>query len=234
MPSPTSPTSAPARAARRRPGCGTRDALARPPRRRPAALAAIALLAACSARAPELLPAEEAPAQPARYRPDEVPRALAPSVARAHAAIRTFRERLLARQAAEIAALGPRRAIPVLHDAVPALAAAVSAQTGVEVGRTSRRPRAGADAPRSWATPFVAEAAGRRAADVPATVVDLGDRVAVLRPIAVTPACLGCHGGPDRVAPEVKAALDALYPADEATGLSEGDLAGFYWAEARK
>ena len=208
--------------------------MARPLTRRRAACAALALLAACATAPPAPLPAAKVPAAPARFRADEVPRALAPAVARAEAAIRTLRERLLARQAAELAAEGPRRAIAVFHEEFPALAAAVSAQTGVDVGRTSARPRAEGDLPRPWAAPLVAEASGRRAADVAPAIVDLGDRVAVLRPIAATSSCLGCHGAPERIAPEVKGAIDALYPGDAATGLAEGDLVGFFWAEARK
>ncbi len=38
--------------------------------------------------------------------------------------------------------------------------------------------------------------------------------------------CLGCHG--KSIDPEVKAKLDELYPEDQATGFSEGDLRGAF------
>lgn len=38
--------------------------------------------------------------------------------------------------------------------------------------------------------------------------------------------CLGCHG--KSIDPEVKARLDELYPEDQATGFSEGDLRGAF------
>ncbi|MGM0774574.1 MAG: c-type heme family protein, partial [Pseudomonadota bacterium] len=37
---------------------------------------------------------------------------------------------------------------------------------------------------------------------------------------------LGCHG--KSIDPEVKAKLDELYPEDQATGFSEGDLRGAF------
>lgn len=214
--------------------------MARPPprprsRRAPAlalALASCALagLPAC-APLPAAPSATPAPRPAARYRPADAPRELAPAVARAEAALRTFRERIAARQAAEIATVGLRRGVAALHEEAPALAAAVAAQTGVTVGRTGARPRG---RPAAWAGPLAAEVEGRKAADVPASVVDLGDRIGLLRPMAIQAGCLACHGGSERVAPDVKAALEALLPEGGATGLAEGDLAGFFWAEATK
>ncbi len=46
--------------------------------------------------------------------------------------------------------------------------------------------------------------------------------------------CLGCHG--KNIAPEVQAKLDELYPEDQATGFSEGDLRGAFvisWQQDR-
>lgn len=213
--------------------------MARSPRPTPLAPSALlAALAACAlaacAHPPEAPAPAPAPPPATHYHPEDVPRELLPAVTRADAAIRALRERLAAKVTGEVAASGPRRAIASLHDAVPALAAAISAQTGVEVGRTSGRPRTEAGAPRAWAAPLVADAQGRKAADVAPAVVDLGDRVGVLRPIAVQASCLACHGGPERVAPEVRAAIEATYPEDRAIGLAEGDLLGFFWAEAKK
>jgi hypothetical protein len=146
--------------------------------------------------------------------------------------VNALRERLAARLAAALAAHGPARAIPVCAREASSLADAVTQETGVEVGRAPARPRGDAGAP-SWARAHVKEAAPRRAADVAPVVLDLGDRVALLRPIAVVDACLVCHGGPGRIAPEVSAALTDE-DRSRLTGLAEGDIAGFFWAEARK
>jgi hypothetical protein len=133
-----------------------------------------------------------------------------------------------------MASSGVAGAMKVCRLEAHALAAAISAQTGVSVGMTGARLRGGATAPRAWIAPLIEEVHSRRAADVPAVAVDLGDRVGLLRPIALTSACLSCHGPAERVAPEVKAVADGRNASDGATGFSEGDLRGFFWAEAGK
>lgn len=194
----------------------------------------LALALGACLRAPASPPAaSSADALPSsRHRVEEAPRELQPALARAEAAIRTLRERLAARRAAELASAGVAGATKVCRTEAQAMAAAVSAQTGVAVGMTGARPRGGAPAPREWIAPLAAEVGAKRAADVHAVVVDLGDRVGVLRPIALKAACLSCHGPAERVAPEVKAAADG--PSDGANGFAEGDLRGYFWAEAAK
>ena len=48
----------------------------------------------------------------------------------------------------------------------------------------------------------------------------------VYRPIASTPACLACHGDPDKFRPGVKEALDRLYPHDKAVDYSAQEWRG--------
>ncbi|HEY6003286.1 MAG TPA: hypothetical protein VIV57_10470, partial [Anaeromyxobacter sp.] len=175
---------------------------------------------------PAALPA---PPPPARFRVEDSPRELQPALARAEAAVKTLREQIAARLAAEIASVGVARSMAVCRRDAPTLAAAVSAQTGVEVGRIPARLRPGAPPPRPWIGPLLEETSAKRAADVAPVVVDLGDRVGLLRPVPLAASCLGCHGAADRVLPEVKLASDG-----GPGGFSEGDLRGFYWAEAKK
>lgn len=196
--------------------------------------AALGLSLACAGPPAASPRPPRATAEPARFRLERAPRELGPAIARAEAALKALRDRLAARLAAEVSSAGPGNAIGVCRDEAPAIAAEVTAQTGVEVGRTGARLRSAANAPRPWAAPVVEGSRGLRAADVAPVVVDLGDRVGVLRPIVVTAACLACHGAPERIAPAVRAALAAAYPSDRARGLSEGELSGFFWAEARK
>jgi Protein of unknown function (DUF3365) len=190
----------------------------------------LALAAACAtapAPGPPGLPAPPPP--PARFRADDAPRELQPGLARAEAAVKTLRDQFGVRLAAELASSGVARSMAVCRRDGPALAAAVTAQTGVEVGRIPARPRAGASPPRPWIRPLLGETSARRAADVPAVVLDLGDRVGLLRPVPLASSCLACHGAAERVLPEVKLASDG-----GSAAFSEGDLRGFYWAEARK
>lgn len=114
----------------------------------------------------------------------------------------------------------------------PGLTAETARVQGVRVGRASHRLRNPVNTAPEWAEPFVAAGAGRKAASVEPTVVDLGDRVGVLRPIATAGVCLQCHGPDARLSPDVKTYLATAYPGDRAIGFEEADLRGFAWAEA--
>lgn len=194
-----------------------------------AALAALLLSAGC-AGAPAAGAAS--PVALATYEPAQVPPALAPALWRAEAATKALQQRLSRRLLEEMAD-GPS-AVQVCREEAPAIAADVSTMQGLSVGRTSHRLRNPANAPRPWAAPFVAAAAGRQAADVQAVAVDLGDRVGYLRPIGLAGGCLKCHGPAEGLSPGVKAALAASYPRDRATGFAEGELRGWFWAEVMK
>ncbi|HET9552630.1 MAG TPA: DUF3365 domain-containing protein, partial [Anaeromyxobacteraceae bacterium] len=128
----------------------------------------------------------------------------------------------------------PPAAVAVCAEEAPAIAAEVAAASGVAVGRTSDRLRSPANAPRPWVRPFLAEAAGRPAAEARPVLVDLGDRIGLLRPVGVGAPCLKCHAEPERLSPGVRDALTGRYQADAATGYAEGDFRGFFWAEAAK
>jgi hypothetical protein len=65
-------------------------------------------------------------------------------------------------------------------------------------------------------------------------VVDLGDRVGVLRPIGTAEACTRCHGAEADVHRTIGGALAKSYPHDRATGFAPGDLRGWMWAEVPK
>jgi len=201
--------------------------------RRTVILAALAALGspACAGAPPA--PAGAAPA-PARYRLTATPPSLQPAVDRADQAIGEVQKRLSRRLLEEMARGGASAAIIVCRDEAQPIAAAVAEDTGVAVGRTTDRLRNPKNAPRPWVKPFLDAAAGRKAAEVDAVVVDLGDRVGLLRPIPVKSTCLPCHGKAGEVSGPVRATLAAAYPADRSIGYSDGDLRGFFWAEAKR
>jgi hypothetical protein len=165
---------------------------------------------------------------------EEVPASLAPFVARANAAADVLRDRLYGRLNEVLVEKGAATAVDVCSTDAPRLAKEVAEAHHAEMGRTSHKVRNPANAPRAWAAPFVKAAAGKKGAEVKPVVVDLGDRVGLLRPIAVTPACSRCHGPVEGIDPAVRAATVARYPQDQATGFSPGDLRGFIWVEVRK
>lgn len=157
--------------------------------------------------------------------------AFAPALKRADEASAALQQRLQGRLAKAMAEQGPAAAVSVCRDDAPRLAAEVGAAQGVRLGRTSDRLRSGGNSAPEWAAAAVRAAAGRKAAEVKPQVFDLGERLGVLKPIAVAPACTRCHGKPDVLAPGVAAALGAAYPSDRATGYEAGDHRGFFWVE---
>ncbi|HTP53334.1 MAG TPA: DUF3365 domain-containing protein [Anaeromyxobacteraceae bacterium] len=171
---------------------------------------------------------------PAAFAPDAAPPALAAPIQRAEIAVKHLQQRLQAALAEALRAGGPGAAVVVCRDKAPALAGQVAREEGVSVGRTSARRRNPGNAPPPWASVTVAAADGKRAEDVRPVAFDLGDRVGLLRPIAVGAPCLACHGPRATLAPEVRDVLAKAYPADRAVDYATGDLRGFFWAEARK
>lgn len=191
------------------------------------ALAAAPLLAACAGA-----PAAPGPsAAPGGFDPQRAPPSLAPLVSRASDAVDRL-QRGLSRRLMEELSDAPN-AVLVCRDEAPAIAAE-AAGAGVTLGRTSHRLRSPANAPRAWIRPALAAAAGRPASEVGALAYDLGDRIGYLRPIAVGPPCLKCHGPAEALSPGVRAAVRGAYPSDQATGFEAGDFRGFFWAEVSK
>jgi len=159
---------------------------------------------------------------------------LKPAVEKADKVFAELRQALLTRLTAELTQGGALTALSACHDAAPEITRRVLITEGIEVGRTSHRLRNIHNRPPEWAADHVADAAGRPAADVQPLIVDLGDRVGVLRPIPTLAMCTTCHGPDDRISPDIQETLTALYPDDRATGFSEGDLRGWMWAEVPK
>ena len=72
------------------------------------------------------------------------------------------------------------------------LAQRLARYDGVAAGRTSDRLRNPTNAPPPWAAALVRAHAGERARDVDGFVVELGDKIGLLRPISHQPMCRGC------------------------------------------
>ncbi len=166
------------------------------------------------------------------YPPGQAPARLAPGVQAADAAMRDLQQRLSARLQEELKKGGPAQALSVCRDEAQALTAETARAQGIRVGRSSHRLRNPGNAAPLWAEKWVQAGDSKKAAMAEAVVVDLGDRVGVLRPLPTAAVCTQCHGAAERLSAEVKALLEAAYPQDRATGFEEGDLRGFIWAEA--
>jgi hypothetical protein len=126
---------------------------------------------------------------------------------------------------------GPSFAMKSCHIDVVGVTQRIGRAEGIKAGRTSDRLRNPANAPKPWAAPLVAASAGRKVKDVDGYVVDLGDRIGLLRPIAHRPLCASCHGRSDKLTPDIQRALRERYPADRAVGFAEGEIRGWFWVE---
>jgi len=126
-------------------------------------------------------------------------------------------------------------AIAACREIAPAVAGRISRERGwrvTRVGTRVRNPLLGT--PDAWEQGVLAAfaeraAAGESYADMThAEVVEEpgGRNFRFMRAIGVQPVCLGCHGDPARIPEDVRAMLDAHYPADRAVGYAAGDLRG--------
>ena len=121
---------------------------------------------------------------------------------------------------------GPAAAIDVCRVEAPKVAASVSEEYGLAIGRTAFRLRNAENAPPAWAASLVAAESADNS-----YVVDSDGALGVLLPIRLQNACLTCHGDPAKIPAEVKAKIEQSYPDDQATGFAQGDLRGYFWIE---
>jgi hypothetical protein len=154
--------------------------------------------------------------------------------AKAEQAMNELQQALLAKLKTTMESGGPAAAVEVCRTEARTIAETVARKQGIELGRTSHRVRNPANAPRPWARAIVEGSAGVKSAAERIRVVDLGERVGVLRPIGTADMCIRCHGAEGDVRRSLGAALATAYPQDRATGFSPGDLRGWMWAEVPK
>ena len=186
--------------------------------------AALVLGAAAGAQPTQPLPT---------YPVAQAPASFAPAVHQADMVIMKLQAALLSELLRRLDGVGPAEALDSCHLAAIPVAQSADRYDGVAVGRTSARLRNPANAPREWASPMVQRYADNPKAKVDGFVVDLGDRVGVLRPIREQPICQSCHGPEGTLGPGVRELLARRYPLDQAVGFHEGEIRGWFWAEVR-
>ena len=174
------------------------------------------------------------PGEAPSYRLGEAPAGLTAGVVAADAAIADLQRRLSTRLREEMQRGGPARAIAVCRDEAPALAAATGRDRGLRIGRTSHRLRNAANAPPPWAKRFVVAAAGKKAVAASPSRWTWATASASCAHSRPAPCARSATALADRLAPEAKALLGVAYPHDRAVGFEEGDLRGWFWAEASK
>lgn len=122
---------------------------------------------------------------------------------------------------------GPVAAIAVCNQEAPKIAATVSEEHNVQIGRIGVRLRNPKNAAPQWAEEWVAAKT-----DTPKFLTLADGKQAALLPIKLQATCLMCHGPKEQIAAEVLSELAKLYPEDQATGFHEGELRGWFWIVA--
>jgi hypothetical protein len=126
---------------------------------------------------------------------------------------------------------GPVHAIEICADAAPTIAKQISEESGWLVKRVSLKARNYYSAiPDAWETAvlkqFETRLAGGEAISTMCFSEKTGDAFRFMKPQAVEPVCLNCHG--QELSDEVSAALGKHYPDDSATGYTLGQIRGAF------
>ena len=157
-----------------------------------------------------------------------------PAIQRGDLVIITLQSAIMGELRDALAEGGPEHALQSCHLDAAGVALRIQQREGVRAGRTSARLRDPRNAPPVWAADIVARHSDSRFRDLDGFVVDLGNRVGLLRPMVEQPMCAACHGPADRIAPSLKTAIAARYPADRALEFRDGDVRGWFWVELPK
>ena len=130
---------------------------------------------------------------------------------------------------------GPTAGVRVCEGAAGPIGKTVSEERGLEIGRTSARPRNPENAPDTWESEvldlFVERGAAGETHDTMeawmiATREDGSRQLRYMKAIGISPLCTRCHG--EKIDAEVLSVVQELYPDDQATGYRPGDLRGAF------
>jgi hypothetical protein len=142
------------------------------------------------------------------------------------AATNVLASELMGELTAAMDAGGPAEAIVVCGSKAPAIAAQVSEDYGLRIGRTSHRLRNPDNSAPDWAQAVIAEQVGE-----PTYLAGPGGEFGALLPIRLKAECQMCHGPQDQIDGDLLATIVEIYPEDQAVGFEEGDLRGWFWIE---
>lgn len=152
----------------------------------------------------------------------------------AREATREFMQTLKGHLSEAIKEGGPSQAINICSEVAPKIASRISREQGWQVGRTSLRLRNPINMPQLWEREVLAEFGERHRNGVEAKKLEHSDLIQIdgqgifryMKAIPTQDLCLQCHG--TNLHPTVKEELNRLYPHDQATGFSKGDIRGAF------
>lgn len=154
------------------------------------------------------------------------------AIQKSKAAIKDYATTLKAALKKAMKAGGPMAAIPVCHTEAPQIAAEVGKKYGLEIHRTSLKPRA--TPPQPWEKAVLEQFEAEKKAGKPigkivwhqTVEIDGKPELRLMKAIPTNGICLTCHG--THVAPAVLEKIKSLYPHDQATGYKLGDIRGAF------
>lgn len=127
---------------------------------------------------------------------------------------------------------GPVAAISVCNEKAPEIAVQLSEEQNMNIGRTALRVRNPANTPDAWEQEqleaFVKRlASGESAENIESHATENG-MFRYMKAIPMQDMCTTCHGNEETIPNSVKERIASLYPDDQATGFSPGDLRGAF------
>lgn len=152
----------------------------------------------------------------------------------AKAAIKELATDLQSELKAAMQAGGPVAAIGVCNTRAMPITQKVASGQGLQLGRVSLKNRNSANKPNEWQAAVLEEferqkAEGKEIKDIAwseTVSVDGEQEFRLMKAIPTGKICLMCHG--TEISPQIKQVLADLYPMDQATGYSEGDIRGAF------
>lgn len=156
------------------------------------------------------------------------------AVTESRAIVGAFMAELKGELEAAIRTQGPVEAVSVCQRVAPALAARLSQESGGKVARTSLKLRNPANAPDAWERQVLERFEQMRQQGSDPMALEHSEVVSIdeqkvqryMKAIPTGSICLLCHG--QDIDPDVQEALKRLYPQDQATGFSPGDIRGAF------
>ncbi len=132
---------------------------------------------------------------------------------------------------------GPVAALQVCQVQAPGIAADLSTQNKLQVGRTALKVRNANNSPADWQADVLHDFEQRMAKGEPAKSLEFstvaktpnGTQFRYMKAIPTAPECLVCHGS--NLAEPLQRAITDLYPNDQAVGFKAGELRGAFVVE---
>lgn len=150
------------------------------------------------------------------------------------AAIKEFSGTLKGVLVASMKSSGPAEAINVCNKVAPGIASELSKKYGMEIARTSLKVRNADNAPDNWEKNVLNAFEERKSEGESVKTLTFSEVITdndsqemrMMKAIPTGEVCLICHG--NNIAEPVQVSLDKLYPDDQATGFSQGDIRGAF------